>query len=166
MSKLFLAITGAIALSALASTAQAKEFQLPDANPAVSVTLPESWKPEAIDTGAQATSPDGDAYIALETSPAKSVADLIDADIAFLKKNNVTLDASTQKDQSTTVNGMPVTFLHWMGKDADGPTSVTLVLFGVSDKLMLLMTAWATPDSEKKYGPDLDATVGSVKRLP
>lgn len=165
MSNLLRVFAGALVFCAFAATAHAKEFQLPDANPAVSVTLPDAWKPEAIDTGAQATSPDGGAYIALETSPAKGVSDLINSDIAFLKKNKVTIDPATQQSQDTKINGMPVTFLRWTGKDEDGPTAVTMVIFGVSDKLLLLMTAWASPDAEKKFSADLDATVGSVKPI-
>jgi hypothetical protein len=165
MSNLLRALTTAVVPCAFVATAQAKEFQLPDANPAVSVTLPDSWKPEAIDTGAEATSPDGGAYIALETSPAKGVNDLIDSDIEFLKKNKVTIDPATQQSQDTKVNGMPVTFLRWTGKDEDGPTAVTLVIFGVSDKLILLMTAWASPAAEKKFSADLDSTVASVKPI-
>ena len=164
MFKLFTTLTLLSAFSG-SGLAVAKEFSLPDANPAVSVTLPNAWKPTETDNGVEATSPDGGAYIAVETSPARGMNELLDADIAFLKKNNVKLDLSSQQQQSTNANGIPVTFLHWSGTDDDGPTSVTLGIFGITDNLLMLLTSWATPAAEKKYTPALDAALSSVHRV-
>ena len=118
----------------LATPAFAKVFELPDANPAVTVDLPNRWKPSETDHGVEATSPDNETYVALETATAKGMNQLIDEDLAFLTKSGVTIDRSTQQTQDTTTNGIPVSFLHWTGKDKDGPTGVTLGIFGVSGK--------------------------------
>ncbi len=142
----------------------AKTFELPDENPAVTVTLPNSWKPSEVEKGAEATSPDGETYIAVETATAKGMKKLIDEDIDFLSNQGVVVDKSTQQTQDTTANGIPVSFLHWTGKDKDGPTAVTLGIFGVSDNLVLLMTAWSSPAGDKKHGGELDAILQSIKR--
>jgi hypothetical protein len=132
-----------------ATPALSKVFELPDANPAVTV---------------EATSPDGETYIAVETATAKGVNQLIDEDIEFLGKAGVSVDRSTQQTKDTTVNGIPVSFLHWKGKDKDGPTAITLGIFGVTDNLLLLLTAWSSAEGDKANGDALDGILSSIKR--
>ena len=148
----------------LAAPAFAKTFELPDANPAVTVDIPNRWKPSEVDKGAEATSPDSETYIAVETATAKGMNQLIDENIDFLIKSGVTIDRSSQQTNDTTVNGIPVSFLHWAGKDKDGPTAVTLGIFGVSDNLVLLLTAWSSPKGDKVNGDALDSILSSIKR--
>ena len=142
----------------------AKTYQLPDANPAVSVMLPDKWKPSEVEKGVEATSPDGETYVALETATAKGIEALIDDDIQFLTDRGVVVDKSTQQTHDTTINGMSVSFLRWSGKDKDGPTNVTLGIYGVTGNLILLMTAWSSPTGEKLYGKELDGIVSSVTK--
>ncbi len=148
----------------LALPATAKTYDLPDDNPAVKVTLPGDWKPREVEHGVEATSPDGETYVALETAPTKRVETLIDEDIAFLTEQGVTIDKDSQQTQDSTVNGIKVSFLHWKGKDKDGPTAVTLGIFGVSENLMLLMTAWSSPAGDKLHSRELDGIVSGITR--
>jgi hypothetical protein len=153
------------ALSCLVAVpVMAKTYQLPDANPAVSVMLPDKWKPSEVEKGVEATSPDGETYIALETATAKGMETLIDEDIQFLTDRGVVVDKSTQQTHDTTINGMSVSFLRWSGKDKDGPTNVTLGIYGVTGNLILLMTAWSSPTGEKLYDKELDGIVSSVTK--
>ena len=161
--KCFIVIAAAVACM-LATPSVAKVFELPDANPAVTVDLPGAWKPSETDHGAEATSPDGETYVAVETATAKGMSQLIDEDLDFLTKSGVTIDRSSQQTQDSTANGLPVSFLHWTGKDKDGPTAVTLGIFGVSDNLVLLLTAWSSPAGDKANGGALDDILGSIKR--
>lgn len=149
---------------ALATPAFSKVFELPDANPAVTVDLPGNWKPSETDKGVEATSPDGETYIAVETATAKGINQLIDEDVDFLGKSGVTVDRSTQQTRDTTVNGITVSFLHWKGKDKDGPTAITLGIFGVTDNLLLLLTAWSSAEGDKANGNALDKILSSIKR--
>ncbi len=159
------AVVFAIGIACIvAAPAFAKVFELPDANPAVTLDLPAKWKPSEVENGVEATSPDGETYVAVETATAKGMNQLIDEDLKFLTKSGVTIDRSTQQTKDTTINGMSMSFLHWAGKDKDGPTGVTLGIFGVSDNLVLLLTAWSSPDGDKANGDALDGIVGSVKR--
>ena len=126
----------------------AKTYELPDANPAVTVTLPNAWKPSEVENGATA----------------KGMEALIDEDIKFLTDQGVVIDKSTQQVHDTKQNGMDVSFLRWSGKDKDGPTSVTLGIYGVSGNLVLLVTAWSSPAGEKLYDKQLSDIVSSIKK--
>ncbi len=153
------------ALSCLvAMPVMAKTYELPDANPAISVALPNSWKPTEVAKGVEATSPDGETYVALETATAKGMESLISDDIQFLTEQGVVIDRSTQQTHDTTQDGMPASYLRWSGKDKDGPTHVTLGIFGVSDNLVLLMTAWSSPAGEKVHDAELTQMISSIKR--
>ncbi len=149
---------------AVAGPLQAKTFGLPDANPGVSVTLPDKWKPTEVDKGVEATSPDQETYVAFETATAAKMEALIDEDIAFLRKSGVEIDRSSQQTQDTVINGIKVAMLHWTGKDKDGPTAVTLGIFGLTDNLVMLMTAWSSPAGDKAHGDELTAMLSSVTR--
>lgn len=158
------ALFAAFSLALLPSHGQAKTFDLPDANPAAVVYLPDSWKPSEVEKGVEATSPDGETYVAIETATAKGMNTLIDEDIDFLTKQGVVIDRSTQQSHDMQSNGMPASLLHWQGKDKDGPTAVTLGIFGVTDNLVVLMTAWSSPAGDKVNGPELTKIVEGIKR--
>ena len=149
---------------ALPMTSFAKTFDLPDANPAATVYLPGSWKPSEVEKGMEATSPDGETYVAIETATTKSMESLIDDDIAFLTKQGVVIDRSTQQTHDMEVNGIATSMLHWMGKDKDGPTAVTLGIFGITDNLIVLLTAWSSPAGDKANGSELTKIVEGIKR--
>ena len=74
------------------------------------------------------------------------------------------IDRSTQQTHDSTINGIQVSFLRWAGKDKDGPTNVTLGIFGVTDNLVLLLTAWSSPAGEKLYDKEISDIVSSIKR--
>lgn len=148
----------------LAVPVQARTFELPDENPAVKATLPNAWKPRTVEHGVEATSPDGETYVALETATAGRMERLIDEDIKFLSDQGVVIDRSTQQTQDMTLNDLPVSMLHWTGRDKDGPTAVTLGIFGLSDNLVLLMTAWSSPAGDRTNGPALTSILNSISR--
>ena len=154
----------ALSLAALPLQSRAKTYELPDANPAAVVYLPNSWKPSEVEKGVEATSPDGETYVAIETAPTKAINTLIEEDVDFLRKQGVVIDRSTQQSQDMDVNGIPSSLLHWTGKDKDGPTAVTLGIFGVTENLMLLMTAWSSPAGDKVNGAELTKILQSIKR--
>ena len=148
----------------LTTGAVAKQFDLPDDNPAASVTLPGGWSPRETEHGVEATSPDGETYVAVETATAKGMKNLIDEDMQFLTDQGVTVDKASQTSQDANSGGMQVSFLSWKGKDKDGPTTITLGIFAVTDNLVLLMTAWSSPTGDKAHGGALTSIVQSIKK--
>ena len=158
------AVLAGLSISMLSTYSQAKTFDLPDANPAAVVYLPDRWKPSEVEKGVEATSPDGETYVAIETATAKGMETLIDEDIDFLTKQGVVIDRSTQQSHDMQSNGMSASLLHWTGKDKDGPTAVTLGIFGVTDNLVVLMTAWSSPAGDKANGAELTKIVDGIKR--
>jgi len=157
------AVLAILSLTMLPLYGRAKTFELPDANLAAVIYLLDSWKPSEVENGVEATSPDGETYVAIEAATAKGMNALIEEDVAFLTKQGVVIDRSTQQTHDMQSNSMPAFLLHWTGKDKDGPTAVTLGIFGVTDNLVVLMTAWSSPAGDKANGAELTKIVVSAR---
>jgi len=155
-----LLLTAALALPALAGT-----HKLPKDEPIVSITFPAGWKVEPSDESLDATSKDEEIYINVEVNDEESIEGAVQESIGYLKKNKVTIDKSTEKKTEGKVNGMDVTDIAWDGKDADGPTKVSLTIVEVTKKKGLLILYWASPEGEKKHQEELTKIMQSLKKL-
>ena len=157
MIKPILAAITIVAFAAL--SAEAKTVKLPDADNAVaSITFPADWDVEEIEGGSAANSADDHVFISAVA--VKSETDMnsqIDDVFAMLKEYKVELDESTKKEEKFKINGMDATELHFEGKDADGPTGVSIVFVPVKNNLVIL-TYWITLAHVEKH----EATVGKI----
>lgn len=152
---------------ALAVSARAGDFKLPDDNPVASFTIPASWKPSQYDNGVEATSDDGSVYIDVEPADTSSSEDATSAmteAVKYLVKKGVTVDFDSAKQSKSKINGLDVINVIWKGKDADGDCAVSLTIFVVTAKKGVLLTYWG-PQGSTKYDDDLTAIVNSIKPL-
>lgn len=157
-------ISGAL-LCMLAAPAFAKTFDLPADNPAATVDLPDSWKPEEVDHGVQASSLDNESYISVETGTSKSVDKLIEDDFAYLTKTaGLTIDDKSQETSDTTMNGMAVSVMRWKAKDKEGPNAATIRIFAISDNLIVLVTQTSTPTGDTSNALAVEKILNSIKK--
>ena len=164
MNRFRLAVLG-VSLAVLPVSAHAKVFELPEENPAITVTLPDAWSPEEIDKGAQATSPDSSIYVALEIEKAKDTQKAVQDALVWLRKKGVKFDQSSQRRKEGEINGLPVVQLEFDGKDNDGPTSVALSVFVLSSERIGILTFWGSPKGQKKYANQLETVLKSFQPL-
>ncbi len=161
-----LKITLAFALmTALALPGFAGTHKLPKDGSLAAVTIPESWTTEDIEEGIEATSKDGEVYIAIETTDADNVQEAMTESVKFLKEKGVTVDQSSFKSEEGKLGEMDVVDLSWNGTDKDGPTKVSVTLVAVTKDKGLLLTYWASPEGEKKHANDLKAIAQSIKKV-
>ena len=158
-------VLAALAASFLTMPAYAKKFELPTANPAITVDLPDAWQPEESDQGAFAQSEDNNTYVAVETGTSKTLDQLIKDDFAWLTKTSgVTIDVSTQTSKDSTVNGMPVSLMQWKAKDKDGPMAVSIWIYGITENLIALVTTTNRPDADKANAAVLAKILAGIKK--
>lgn len=157
------AIASALMAVSLTGSALAKTINLPDEDSVATVMIPDSWKPEEIDDGIQAQSPDASVYLSIEVGDVGNINDLVENTFAYLKKNKVRIDDGTKKESDVTLNGLSVKDITWNGRDADGPTVVGVSFITVSAEKVLVLTHWASPDGEKKYDEAITAMMKSIK---
>jgi hypothetical protein len=144
--------------------ADAKTFKLPNDDFAIaSIDMPDSWKPKEVDNGVEGQSPDDAVYISVvAVGSEKGMTGEIDDTFAMLKKNKVTLDESTKKENKFKMGGFDATELNYQGKDDDGPAGVSIVFVTVKDKL-IIMTYWVTTAKEKEHSAEIGQIVNSLK---
>lgn len=163
MTKLPLAILFASMVAS--SSAFSATFKLPDDKPVVSITIPDSWKPEEIEKGVQGQTADSDVYLSVETTKnEKGMNAIIDDTFNMLKEHKVTLDTENKKENKFDLNGLPADELLFQGKDEDGPTVVSITFVSAKDTV-LVFTYWASPEGDKKHTKELSAIVQSVKAI-
>jgi hypothetical protein len=82
----------------LSSLAPAGTLNIPEDKPAISVDIPDSWKPETTDKGIACESPDKVATIFFEVTSAKGLEALIDENVDWLTKDQgVQLDKASEQ---------------------------------------------------------------------
>jgi hypothetical protein len=158
-------IVSLVALAFLATiSAEAKTFNLPNEDFAIaSIDMPDSWKPKEFDNGVSAQSPDDAVYLSVvAVGSEKGMNAEIDDTFEMIKKQNVTLDESSKKENKFKINGMDATELLFQGKDEDGPTAISITFVPIKDK-MIIFTYWVTTAKEKEHLPEVGKIVNSLK---
>ena len=163
---LTVALLVAIALGAgMPSPASAEEFKVPSKHPVLSVTFPDSWKPEEIDRGVQGQTADSAVYLSVEaTKNEKGVNEIIDGTFDMFKEHKVEVDKASKKTNKMEIAGVPAEESVYTGKDEDGPTVISLTILQIDDTVVIL-SYWASTDSETKYHAAIAKIVGSMHQL-
>ena len=152
-------------LSLLAATsAFAKTLKLPgDEFPIASITFPNDWEPEEVTNGVAGQSPDTAVYLAaVAVGSEKGMNAELEDTFAMLEEHKVDLDKSTKKENKFKLNGVEVEELIFQGKDADGPTSVSISFIPIKDKIVVV-TYWVTTAKEKKHQEEVAKILTSLK---
>jgi hypothetical protein len=127
-----------------------------------SVTYPKSWNTSRIDRGVQGATQDEAVYVWAEAYTLKTIDTIVKEHDAYFTKQGVATGEPTS--QTTTVNGIPATFMNfpatWNGK----PTLLRYVLLDPdpASKWKLSMCVWSSPEGEKLYASDMKSIMMSV----
>ncbi len=150
----------------LIGPAMAKTWKLPnDEFPIATITIPDAWEPEEVENGVQGQSADTAVYLAaVAVGHEKGLNAEIEDTFKFLKEHDVTLDKSTKKETKFKLNGIDAEELTFSGKDADGPTSVSLAFVPVGKK-MVVITYWVTTAKEKEHQAEVSKILLSLKPI-
>lgn len=156
-------VLGTLIAAFLPVASYAATLKFPSDEPVASITIPDSWGPKETETGIDATSDDSAIYISIDVADPKTTDKVIDDAIAYLEKNGVKIDGSTQKKSDEMVNGMSMTNFDWDGTDSDGGVNVGLSLLAPSADKLLVITYWGSKGTQEKHGAELQAIISSLK---
>lgn len=156
-------VFGAALLTSL--SASAEEYKLPEETPVVSFSFPEKWEASEFDGGVEATSEDGEVYIAIEGVDAQGVEKSMDEAFKYLTEKGVKPNPETVKTAEGKLEGMDVVDISLEGTDEDGACKVTIMVIAASDAHGIMVIYWASPEGEKTNQADLDKIVKSIKKL-
>lgn len=153
------ALAAALSLPAFAGT-----HKLPEEEPIATVTIPDSWKTDEIEDGVEATSDDGEVYLAIETTDGDSVAEGMKEAVEYLKSKGVVVDESTVKQETGKLGAFDIVDVSWDGKDEEGAAKISLSVVSITKTEGLLLIYWASPEGEKKHLEALKAIAKSIKK--
>ena len=156
-------IAATVIAAFLPAVSYAATLNFPSEAPIASITIPDTWGPKETETGIDATSDDEAIYISIDVADSETTDKVVEDAIAFLEKNGVKIDSSTQKESSEKLNGMDMTNLDWSGSDNDGDVSVGLSFLSPTEGKLLVITYWGTKGMQDQHGPELQAIITSLK---
>jgi hypothetical protein len=154
----------ALSFLALTLPAAAATFALPPKNPAITMVLPDAWKPEEIDYGYSAMSPDQDVFFSVEYADSKSIDKMTDNNAAWMKENKIVPTAEAVKS-AVDFHGLKGDLLHFAAKDENGPTNVDFVFSDAGHGRIFMFTLWASDAEMKNHADDFDKIVKSIKPI-
>lgn len=163
MFKTLIAITAL--LTCCAQFASAGTIKIPKDKPAMTVSVPDSWKPEPTDDGIAVESPDQVATIFFEVTDAKEIETLISDNIEWLtKEQKVKISDATKKEGEFSANGMDWKKISWDGESKEwGPSSVGFMFTKVGGNKILTVTYWITKKDAEKQTEALNKIMDSIK---
>jgi hypothetical protein len=156
MTNIAVPVTAFVLSLLLAGLAPAETIDIPADQPAISVNIPESWKP-----------PDKVATVILEVTTEKGLDALIGENVDWLVKDqSVQIDKASQQKQDFESAGLKWSRISWDGDSKEwGPATVGFLFTDAGDGKMLTLTYWITKKGQEKHFPTLTKIIESVKRL-
>jgi hypothetical protein len=161
MKKLLL---GAALAAALVMPAWAKNLAVPADDPAVTLSVPNSWTMQEIDFGYSATSPEKDVAFYVEYASGKRLKAMTDLNKEWLKENSIKTIGEPQ-ELELDFNGVKGSVLKYKAKDENGPTNVNFAFIPAGKDRVIMLTIWGSDEEQAKVGKDLDSILGSIKPI-
>jgi hypothetical protein len=161
MKKLLL---GAALAAALVMPAWAKNLAVPADDPAVTLSIPNSWTMQEIDFGYSATSPEKDVAFYVEYAAGKRLKAMTDLNKEWLKENSIKTVGEPQ-ELELDFNGVKGSVLKYKAKDENGPTNVNFAFIPAGKDRVIMLTIWGSDEEQAKVGKDLDSILGSIKPI-
>ncbi|RDJ27572.1 hypothetical protein DWF00_11575 [Bosea caraganae] len=152
-----------VAVALLAMPAAAKNFAVPDKNPAITITVPDDWKSEEIAYGYSARPKDEAIFFSVEFADARNVEKMLDNNEAWMKENKIKKVAPIKAD--APLNGIPATIFQFRTSDENGPTVVDFIMMSAGNNRMIMLTVWGSNEERETHAKALDAIFGSIKAI-
>ena len=160
MKRLFLAALFAVTLS---SVSYAASVEFPSDAPVATIDFPDGWKPTETESGIEAMPEDQSIYFSIDVAEKGTTDKIIDDVFAFLEKNGVKVDGSTQKKTDDKLNGLDISYFSWSGTDNDGAVNVAVALVSPKPGKLLVITYWGTQGTQEAHLPELETIMASLK---
>ena len=161
-------ITLSLVLSLLPALVSAGTIKIPKDDPAVSLTIPNTWEPEDSDGGILAESPDNVATVFFKAvGTEKEMGALIDDSIDWLtKEHDVKLDVSSKTEKDFEDSGRKWSRISWDGNSKEwGPAVVGFLFTNLGNGKVLTVTYWISKKDSEKNLETLGKIFSSVKAV-
>ncbi|AMJ61186.1 hypothetical protein [Bosea sp. PAMC 26642] len=156
-------VATAVAALLMIAPAFAKNFAVPTKNPAVTITVPNDWKTQAIGYGYSARPQDESVFFSVEFADARNIDKMMATNDAWMKENKIKKVEPIKAD--APLNGIPATVFQYRTTDENGPTKVDFILLPAGENRVIMLTVWGSDEEREAHGNELDAIFGSIKSI-
>ncbi|KRE16985.1 hypothetical protein ASE63_14895 [Bosea sp. Root381] len=156
-------LVAAVAALLFIMPAAAKNFAIPDKNPSITLSIPDSWSTKEIEYGYEARPKDEAVYLSVEFTDVRGVDKMMANNEKWMKDNQIKQVKPIQADMP--INGINSTIFQFRTTDSNGPTKVDFVMMPASNNRMILITVWGNDEERATHEKALDAIFGSIKAI-
>lgn len=153
----------AFALTLLASHVQAKNFAVPDKDPAIVISIPNNWDTKEVNYGYEGWSPDKDVYISVEFAALKNVKAMMQSNEKWMKDTGIKVNEPTESE--ITLNGIKATLYKFETTHKGEPTTVDFVMLPGGRDRIVLITLWGNEEERKTHADAINSILTSVKAI-
>jgi hypothetical protein len=140
----------------------ARDLAVPAKNPAITLTVPDSWKTTEDGTSYKSLSQDKDVFFYVEFADAADVADLQKNNVSWMKSNNLNWKVKPVESEMD-VNGSTAKVQRFNTSSDDGKTVVEFITLPASKDRVVMLTLWASEAQRAANAADIAAILKSVK---
>ncbi|WP_210485701.1 hypothetical protein [Microvirga antarctica] len=151
-------------LCLLATPLSAKNFAVPDKDPAATITVPDTWLIEEIEYGFSARSPDKDVFFSMEYASAKKLDAMMATNEEWMRDNEIDFSMKPE-NREMDFNGISGSVLHYETTDGNGPTKVDFVLLPAGKSRVIMLTLWGSTEERAKHATAIQSIMNSVKPI-
>lgn len=153
----------ALAVALLATPALAKNFAVPDKDPAIVISIPDNWTTTEVKYGYEGWSPNKDVYISVEFAAIKNVRAMMESNEKWMKSTGIKVNEPAESE--ITLNGIKATHYKFSTTFKDEPTTVDFVMLPGGKDRVVLLTLWGNEDERKTHSKAIDAILTSLKAI-
>ena len=150
--------------AALSLAGFAAEHKVPSREPFATLSIPDDWKTEEIEGRIEASSHDGEVYLAIEETGTDSIKEAVAQTLKYLKSKEVIVTESSMDQEEGKHGEMDVVDISWNGTNKDQAVKISLTIVALTKTEGLLVISWGSPASEKKHAEALAAITNSIKK--
>jgi hypothetical protein len=160
-------LVSTLVLTLLASMAFGGTLKVPQDEPAITVTIPDNWEPEADGDGVLAESPDNVATLYLEVVTSEDeLNEAIEGSTEWLAEHEVKIDEATEEKKDFKTGEREWKVISWTANHKEwGPASVGFLFSEAGDGKMLTITYWISKKDSEKSLETLEKIFSSVKTV-
>ena len=157
-----LLLAGAV-LAASLTPISAKNLAVPEKSPIATIVIPDKWKPEEIQYGYSAKSPDGDIFFSVEYANAARIDKMFALNNQWMKENKIKIK-SDAREREFEVGGLPAKIMSYDATDENGDTKIDFVMIPAG-KQLILITIWGSAEEREANKDDILAIQQSLKAI-
>lgn len=149
----------------ISGVAVAGTFEVPNEAPALTVTVPDNWRPNHSEDGVDAASPDNSVFFSIATFAAGDCAAARDDAVKFLTRNGMTIDLPSATVSAWRLAGVQTTQTLYSAEEDGKAKQVMITVAPLSANLCLQLAQWGVQKGFQRNAGGLKKIFDSIRLL-